>query len=399
MIQLQPWRLVFSVALGRAPVGGTLRGKYKTPALSRFPLHLHHTICDFLTYIQRSRLFSPASSTSPLSELPEQNARDHHQSMSIQAAIVKAWGEAPVYNSIDLPPPSDDQVRVKVLSAGVHTLVRSRAAGKHFSVAGKNPPHVPGTDGVGVITATNQLVYFNALLAPTGSLAQEINVGRRDVFPLPEGADPDTIAVLVNPAMSSWMALTARAGVQPGSGVKVAIIGATGVSGQTAVQISKAFGASEIVTIGKPGPKLEKTKELGATALVPLAANLTETDFSAAADVDVVLDYLWGDVSSAAFAGIINARKNKSQRLNWVEIGSLAGETQAIPASLLRMANVALLGCAPGSWTFPELYGQTPAMLEAIVKGGVKTDFVTKDLKDVASWWNEAGGARPVVKP
>lgn len=318
--------------------------------------------------------------------------------MSIRAGVVKTWGHAPVYDSIDLPAPSEDQVRVKVLSAGVHTLVRSRAAGKHFSVAGKSPPHVPGTDGVGVMTGTNQLVYFNALLSPTGSLAKEINLGKRDVFPLPEGADPDTIAVLVNPAMSSWMALTARAGIQPGRNVKVAIVGATGVSGQTAIQISKAFGASEIVTIGKPGPKLEKTKELGATTLVPLAENLTETDFSAAANVDVVLDYLWGDVSSAAFAGIINARKNKSQRLNWVEIGSLAGETQPIPASLLRSANVALLGCAPGSWTFQELYGQLPAMLEALVKGGVTADFEVKKLEDVESWWNEEGGARPLVK-
>jgi NADPH:quinone reductase-like Zn-dependent oxidoreductase len=319
--------------------------------------------------------------------------------MSVRAGVVKAWGNAPVYDSIDLPAPSADQVRVRVLGAAVHNLVRSRAAGEHFSMIGKNPPHVPGTDGVGIIPETNQLVYFNSLLSPTGSLAQETNIGKRDVFPLPEGADPDTIAVLVNPAMSSWMAFTTRAGVQPGTGIKVAIVGATGVSGQTAVQISKAFGASEIITIGKPGPKLEKTKELGATALVPLAENLTETDFSAAADVDVVLDYLWGDVSSVAFAGIINARKNKSQRLNWVEIGALAGENQAIPASLLRMANVALLGCAPGSWTFPELNAQMPAMLDALVKGNVKTEFVVKKLEDVESWWNETGGARPLAKP
>lgn len=319
--------------------------------------------------------------------------------MSIYAGVVKAWGDAPVYDKIDLPAPSDTQVRVKVLSAGVHTFVRARASGKHFSMAGKNPPHVPGTDGVGIIPETNQLVYFNALLSPTGSIAQEINVGKRDVFPLPEGADADTIAVLVNPAMSSWMALTARAGVTPGSGTKVAIVGATGVSGQAAVQISKAFGASEIVAIGKPGAALDKTKELGATATVALASgNLSETDFSAAADADVVLDYLWGDVSQAAMAGIIKARKNPSQRLNWIEIGSLAGETNPVPASLLRQANVALLGCAPGSWTFPELYGQTPAMLEAIVKGGLKADHSVKKLEDIESWWNEAGGARPLVK-
>jgi len=319
--------------------------------------------------------------------------------MSVPAAVVNAWGNPPVYTSIDLPPPSPTQVRVRIVAAGVHNLVRSRAAGRHFSVAGKNPPHVPGTDGVGTLPDTNQLVYFNALLSPTGSLAQEINVEKRDVFPLPAGADADVIAVLLNPAMSSWMALAARAGIKPGSGAKVAIVGATGVSGQAAVQISRAFGASEIVAIGKPGRKLDATKELGATAVVPLAADLPATDFAAVADVDVVLDYLWGDVAQTTLEAIVKARKNPSQRLEWVQIGHLAGETQSVSASLLRKANVALSGCGPGSWTFPELYAQMPAMLEAIVKGKLSADYEVKKLEEVESWWNETGGARPLVKP
>ncbi|CAN9437797.1 unnamed protein product [Alternaria alternata] len=319
--------------------------------------------------------------------------------MSIHAAVVHKWGSPPTYSLIDLPAPSDTQVRIKVLAAGVHTFVRARASGKHFSMAGKSPPHVPGTDGVGIVVETNQLVYFNALLASTGSIAQEINVGKKDIFPLPEGADADTVAVLVNPAMSGWMALTARAGIQPGSGVKIAIIGATGVSGQAAVQISKAFGASKIVAIGKPGTKLDKTKELGATATISLSEDLAQTDFSGATDVDVVLDYLWGDVSNAAMAGIIKGRELPNQRLSWVEIGSLAGETQAVPASLLRQANVALLGCAPGAWSFPELHAQTPRILEAIVKGGFKSEYATKNLDDVETWWDEVSHARLLVKP
>ncbi|CAN9383712.1 unnamed protein product [Alternaria alternata] len=300
--------------------------------------------------------------------------------MSIHAAVVHKWGSPPTYSLIDLPAPSDTQVRIKVLAAGVHTFVRARASGKHFSMAGKSPPHVPGTDGVGIVVETNQLVYFNALLASTGSIAQEINVGKKDIFPLPEGADADTVAVLVNPAMS-------------------AIIGATGVSGQAAVQISKAFGASKIVAIGKPGTKLDKTKELGATATISLSEDLAQTDFSGATDVDVVLDYLWGDVSNAAMAGIIKGRELPNQRLSWVEIGSLAGETQAVPASLLRQANVALLGCAPGAWSFPELHAQTPRILEAIVKGGFKSEYAAKNLDDVETWWDEVSHARLLVKP
>ncbi|KAF2257863.1 zinc-containing alcohol dehydrogenase [Lojkania enalia] len=317
----------------------------------------------------------------------------------MHAAIVSAWGETPKYSTFDLPPPTPSQVRVKVTAASVHQLVRSRAAGKHFSVFGKNPPHIPGVDGVGTVAETGEAVYFNCLMGATGSLAEEINVEKRDVSPLPEGADPDAIAVLLNPAMSSWMALTARAGITPGSKFTVAIVGATGVSGQTAVQITKAVGATEIVAIGKPGAKLERTKELGATATIELTGNPSETDFSAAADVDVVLDYLYGDITKAALPGIIAKRKNKSQRLTWVEIGALAGEEAPIPASLLRMSNVALVGCAPGSWTFSEFYQQLPQMIKAIAENGLKAECAEKKLVNVEDWWNETGGLRPLVKP
>jgi NADPH:quinone reductase-like Zn-dependent oxidoreductase len=316
----------------------------------------------------------------------------------MHAAIVKSWGSSPEYSTLDLPPPTATQVRVKIIAAGVHTLVRSRAAGKHFSTAGKNPPHIPGVDGVGT-TETGELVYFTCMFAPTGSLADEINVEKKDVVLVPKDVDPDTIAALTNAAMSSWMALTTRAGIIPGQKFTVAIIGATGVSGQAAVQFSKALGATQIVAIGKPGAKLEKTIELGASSTIALEEKLEDTNFEAAGDVDVVLDYLWGDVTNVALPGIISKRKNPSQRLSWVEIGSLAGEDSSIAASFMRKANVALMGCGPGSWTFVQLNEQLPAMLKAFSGNEIKADFVVRRLEDIERWWTEAGGPRVLVKP
>ncbi|KAJ4374615.1 hypothetical protein N0V86_007487 [Didymella sp. IMI 355093] len=316
----------------------------------------------------------------------------------VQAAVVNAWGEAPRYQSLDLPEPTETQVRMKVLAAGLPNLVRSRAAGQHFTTAGTSPPHVPGTDGVGTIIPSGELVYFNALGAPTGSFAEEINVGKNNVFKLPEGADPDAIALLANGVMSSWMALTARAGIVPGKSepFDVAIVGATGVSGQAAVQIAKAMGADKVVAIGKPGPKLEKTKELGATALIALSE---EPDFSEAADVDIVLDYLWGDVAKIVLPGIVARRKNKSQRLTWIEIGALGGDGVQVSGALLRSANVALLGCGPGSWTFPKLHAQMPAMLKSIVDNKLEGEHTIVKLTEVEKWWNETTGPRKLTKP
>ena len=317
----------------------------------------------------------------------------------MKAAVVNTWGETPKYQDFSLPPPSDSQVRVKVTAAGVHNIVRSRAAGKHFSIQGRNPPHIPGVDGVGTVVETGEHVYFVSLISPTGSIAEEINVGKRDVFPLPKGADPDAIAAILNAAMSSWMALTARAGVKPGEKFSVAIVGATGVSGSAAVPIAKAMGATEIVAIGKPGAKLEKTVENGATATIALAENIEETGFAAAADVDVVLDYLWGDVSKAVLPGIVEKRKNKSQRLSWVEIGALGGDGLPVSGAMLRKANVVVMGCGPGSWTFPELNAQVPEMLKSIAENGVKTEYEVKKLEDVESWWNEKAEKRILVRP
>jgi NADPH:quinone reductase-like Zn-dependent oxidoreductase len=316
----------------------------------------------------------------------------------VQAAVVNAWGEAPKYQIIDLPQPTETQVRIKVLAAGLPNLVRSRAAGQHFTTAGTSPPHVPGTDGVGTISPSGELVYFNALGAPTGSFAEEINVEKNNVFKLPKGADPDAIALLANGVMSSWMALTTRAEIEPGESrpFDVAILGATGVSGQAAVQIAKAMGAGKIVAIGKLGAKLEKTTELGATALIGLSEN---TDFTEAADVDIVLDYLWGDVAKAVLPGIVAKRKNKSQRLTWVEIGALGGDGVQIAGSLLRSANVALLGCGPGSWTFPELHTQMPAMLVCMVDNKLEGEHMVVELAEVEQWWNETTGPRKLVKP
>lgn len=244
-------------------------------------------------------------------------------------------------------------------------------------------------------------MYFNCLTAPTGSFAEEINVEKRDVFNLPASADADAVAVLANAVMSSWMALVTRVGITPRQkeNFGVAIVGATGVSGQAAVQIAKALGAEKVIAIGKPGAKLEKTKELGATALVAFSEKMEETDFEEAANVDIVLDYLWGNIAQAVLPGIIEKRRNKSQRLTWVEIGALGGDDVAISGALLRKANVIILGCGPGSWTFPELGAQMPSMLQSIVENKLKGDYAVEKLAEVESWWSDTKGPRKLVKP
>jgi len=84
---------------------------------------------------------------------------------TMHAALVTKFGQPPVYTEIPKPEPplaSSDLVHIKVLYAGVHQVVRSRASGQHYSVKSSpdQPVHlVPGIDGVGTIS-TGEYVYF-----------------------------------------------------------------------------------------------------------------------------------------------------------------------------------------------------------------------------------------------
>ena len=103
-------------------------------------------------------------------------------------------------------------------------------------------------------------------------------------------------------------------------------------------------------------------------------------------------------LAQASHLCIIEKREKKSQRLSWVEIGALGGDEVSASGALLRKANLVLLGCGPGSWSFKELGAQMPAMLEGIVKGGMRADFKVEELEEVERWWSDAEGPRKLVK-
>src|SRR6202035_2297013 len=69
----------------------------------------------------------------------------------------------------------------------------------------------------------------------------------------------------------------------------------------------------------------------------------------AADDVDVVIDYLWGEPAAAAMAALVTGRADRGQPLAWVQIGSVAGPTAAIPSAALRAARLQIVGSGQGS--------------------------------------------------
>ncbi|QMU76661.1 zinc-binding alcohol dehydrogenase family protein [Streptacidiphilus sp. PB12-B1b] len=316
----------------------------------------------------------------------------------MHAAVVRSFDHPPRYEEFATPQPKGDQVLVDVLAAGLHPRVRSGANGTHYTSDG-TLPMIPGVDAVGRL-ANGRRVYFVADDDAPGTMAEQALLDPRRAVPLPENADPATVAAAMNPAMSSWVALRRRISFQPGQSVLV--LGATGNAGQMAVQIARHLGADQVVAAGRDPQRLELLPGLGATTVVPLGgddpAQAAERLGKAAADVDVVIDYTWGRVTELAIPTVITHRAERSAPLDWIQIGSMAGPDLTLPSFVLRAANLRIMGSGQGSLTAAGIVAELPSLIEQLVAGTITADALPVPLSEVEQAWTApAGPGRRIV--
>jgi len=281
------------------------------------------------------------------------------------------------------------EVVVEVLAAGLHHLTRARATGGHYSTA-PVLPLVPGADGV-VVDPDGRLRYAVVDGGGDGTFAERAVVDLRRTVVLPDDTDPVRVAAAMNPGMSSWLALRRRIRFEPGS--RVLVLGATGNAGRMAIQVARLCGASSVVAAGRDAALLAELPALGADATCAL------DDLTPAADVDVVLDYLWGAPASAALVPMLSARTDRSRPLTWVQIGSVAGEVAAVPSVALRSAPVQLVGSGVGSVAARDIVEELPSLVEAVERGELDVRARAVPLADVAAAWDEPTRDRLVLVP
>lgn len=231
----------------------------------------------------------------------------------MRAALVTAFGQAPRCADIEEPiAAGPDQVVVEVLAAALSPRVRSQADGSHYTSTGALPV-VPGIDGVGRLP-DGGLVYFLLPGVGQGSMAERVAIDRHRSVALPDDADPAALAAAMNPAMASWVALRRRTEFRPGQ--RVLVLGATGSAGRAAVEVAHRLGAGDVVAAGRRAERMADLPEVGATRLVELGGDPAEAARAlaeAGPDVDVVLDFLWGEPTRAALLAIIPARTRDEQ--------------------------------------------------------------------------------------
>ena len=319
----------------------------------------------------------------------------------MKAAVVSSFDAGPRYQEFPAPAAAgpDDMV-IDVIAAGLHPRVRSQAAGSHYTSTA-DLPLVPGIDGVGR-GSDGLLRYFILPDTTMGAMAEQTVIDVRRSVVLPDDSDAIAVAAAMNPAMSSWVALRQRVQFRPGQ--NVLILGATGSAGQLAVQIAKLFGADQIIAAGRSAERLSRLPALGATATALLdgdAGTAAGRLGQAAADVDVVIDYLWSQPAEQTMMALLTGRSDRSRALNWIQIGAVAGPTIELPSVALRSANLRLQGNGQGAVSPAAYLAELPALVQEINSGAITVKPAAVPLAEVEAAWTrpEPAGVRTVLVP
>jgi NADPH:quinone reductase-like Zn-dependent oxidoreductase len=315
----------------------------------------------------------------------------------MKAAVLNQLGTIPVYQDYPEPvPQNDEQIVINVKAAAIKNIDKLRTNAS-FYACHTNLPTVVGIDGVGVLENGTR-VYAQGI---TGMIAEKALISKHRYTVLPEKLDYSTAAALPNAALGGAASLLLRGNMQKGN--TVLINGATGVTGQFAIQVAKYYGAAKIIVTGRNPQLSEKLKTLGADTFISLQQDdeaiirqLRESH--AAHPVDIVIDYLWGHpielIISAVKGGGMNTFTHK---VRIVTVGDMAGSTITLPSAVLRSSAIEILGSGIGSLSQEDLKkfasGILPEIFQLAADGRLTINTKTETLENIQSAWNENGEA------
>lgn len=299
----------------------------------------------------------------------------------MHAAVVTAFDTLPRYQEHPDPVARErGEVVVDVLAAGLHPRVRSQADGSHYTSTAVLPL-VPGIDAV-VRDPLGRIRYAVLDDTPLGTMAERTVIELDRSVVLPGDVDPVRLAAAMNPVMSSWVALRRRIELKRRS--RVLVLGATGSAGRMAVQVAKRLGAVEVVAAGRDAERLAELPALGADRVIGF------DQAAQAAEVDVVIDYVWGEPSARAMVDLLTARRDRSASLTWIQIGSVAGPTAPIPSAALRAARLDIVGSGIGSVPGRDFVKELPRIAAAVGEGAFDVRARAMPLREVTRAWELA---------
>jgi NADPH2:quinone reductase len=296
----------------------------------------------------------------------------------MRAILCREWGgpESLDFAEVERRPLAPGEARLRVHACGVNFADTLMVAGKYQ--VKPDFPFTPGLEAAGeVIEVGSEVAHLRvgqralAVLRFGGGYAEEIAIDARAAVPIPDTMDWVTAAAFPVAYGTSHFALTHRGHLTAGE--TLLVLGAAGGVGLTAVEIGKELGARVIAAAGGPA-KLAVAREHGADALIDYSQESIRDrvrELTGGLGADVVFDPVGGDAFDQALRAV-----NWEARM--LVIGFAAGRIQSVPANLILVKNISVIGVVWGAQA-----ARDPVL-------------VSRNLAELLRWW-EQGRLKPVV--
>lgn len=284
----------------------------------------------------------------------------------MKAFQVIQTGTAPGLVDVARPEPGPGEVRLSIRACGLNFADLLMIEGKYQERP--TPPFTMGMEVAGVVEALGPGVTEPAIGARVAVYAGSGGLAEAGVFPadaclpIPDAMSFETAAAFQIAYGTSHLALGHRARLR--SGERLLVLGAAGGVGLTAVEIGKLMGA-EVVASARGADRLEIARAAGADHLIDSEAPGLRDRLKEMGGVDVVYDAVGGP----AFMEALRATRPEGRL---IPIGFAGGEVPQIPANLLLVKNLTVIGLYWGGYrTFaPHILRESLAELTAWYEAG-----------------------------
>jgi NADPH2:quinone reductase len=262
----------------------------------------------------------------------------------MHAMQVTAYDAPLTLQDIEIPVPGAGEILVRVDTCGMNFGDTLMIKGTY-----QEKPPLPFTIGMELAGTVEELGEGVSSIAKGqriaayrgfGGLAEYAVLPAEVCVPIPdEMSSIDAAAFLIGYG-TSHVALDYRAHLKPGE--RLLVLGASGGVGLTAVELGKLMGA-EVIACARGQEKLQISKAAGADHLIDSETDDIRAIVKELGGADVVYDPVGGDQFKAALRAC-----NPEARL--LPLGFASGEVPQIPANILLVKNLTVLGVYWGGY-------------------------------------------------
>lgn len=256
----------------------------------------------------------------------------------MKAMLVEEHGQPLRLADVPIPEPADGEVRIRIEAVGINFADLLMVAGTYQE---KPPlPFSPGMEFCGRIERVNdpgselRIGQRVVSYAGHGGMAGFRCVPTSHCITVSDEMPAETAAGFLIAYGTSHVALEHRARIRPGE--RLLVLGAAGGTGLSAVEIGKVMGA-EVIAAARGPDRLKAALRAGADHAIDTEREDIRETVKGLGGADVVFDPVGGEQFRAAMRSA-----NPEARL--LPIGFASGEVPQIPANILLVKNLTVIG-------------------------------------------------------